>query len=66
VSSAVSPSSITPLASGTINQKSGDSIEIVLVQPADNPSAIMIRWPDAPTITPPARYNDVAAPGLQS
>jgi hypothetical protein len=37
-----------------------------LVQPADNPSAIMIRWPDAPTITPPARYNDVAAPGLQS
>jgi hypothetical protein len=49
----------TPLASGTINQ-SGDTIEVVLVQPADNPSVIMIRWPDAPTITTPARYNEVA------
>jgi hypothetical protein len=42
-----------PLASGAINS-SGDMIEIGLVQPADNPSVIMIRWPDAPTITPPA------------
>jgi hypothetical protein len=43
----------TPLASGAINQ-SGDSLEVVLVQPADNPSVIMIRWPDPPTITTPA------------
>jgi hypothetical protein len=43
------------LAGGPINQ-SGDTIEVVLIQPADNPSVIMIRWPDAPTITTPARY----------
>jgi hypothetical protein len=35
------------LAGGPINQ-SGDTIEVVLIQPADNPSVIMIRWPDAP------------------
>jgi hypothetical protein len=53
-----------PLASGAIN-KSGDTIEIVLVQPADNPNVIMIRWPDAPTITPPARYNEVACTAMR-
>jgi hypothetical protein len=50
----------TSLASGAINQ-SGDTIEIVLVQPADSPSVIMIRWPNAATITTPVRYNDVAS-----
>jgi hypothetical protein len=40
---------------------SGDSLEVVLVQPADNPSVIMIRWPDAPTITTPAKLNETAA-----
>ena len=54
----------TPLASGTINQ-SGDTIEVVLVQPADNPSVIMIRWPDAPTITTPARYTEVASTAMR-
>jgi hypothetical protein len=54
----------TPLASGAINQ-SGDTIEVVLVQPADNPSVIMIRWPDAPTIAPPARYNEVATTAMR-
>jgi hypothetical protein len=54
----------TPLAGGTINQ-SGDTIEVVLVQPADNPSVIMIRWPDAPTITTPSRYNEVASMAMR-
>jgi hypothetical protein len=53
-----------PLASGAINA-SGDSLEIVLVQPANNPSVIMIRWPQAPTITTPARYNDVASAAMR-
>jgi hypothetical protein len=39
----------------------GDLIEVVLVEPADNPSVIMIRWPDAPTITAPAKLNETAA-----
>ena len=54
----------TPLASGAINA-SGDTIEVILVQPVDNPSVIMIRWPDAPTITTPARYNEVASTAMR-
>jgi hypothetical protein len=54
----------TPLASGPINQ-SGDMIEIVLVQPADRPSVIMIRWPAVPTIATPARYNEVASTAMR-
>jgi hypothetical protein len=57
-------SDVTPLASGQINQ-SGDMIEVVLVQPADNPSVIMIRWPDGPTITTPSRYNEVASAAMR-
>jgi hypothetical protein len=44
---------------------SGDSLEVVLVQPADNPSVIMIRWPTAPAITAPATYNEVAAAAMR-
>jgi hypothetical protein len=54
----------TPLASGAINA-SGDTIEVVLVQPADNPSVIMVHWPNAPTITTPARYNEVASTAMR-
>jgi hypothetical protein len=54
VSSAVSPSSTTPLASRAINASG-----------ADNPSVIMIRWPDAPTITTPSRYNEVASTAMR-
>jgi hypothetical protein len=54
----------TPLASGPINQ-SGDTIEVVLIQPADHPSEIIIRWPDAPTITTPSRYNEVASTAMR-
>ncbi|HEY6810412.1 MAG TPA: hypothetical protein VIZ70_04735 [Propionibacteriaceae bacterium] len=50
----------TPLASDTINA-SGDTIEVVLVQPADNPSMIMIRWPAKATPVPPSAYADTAA-----
>jgi hypothetical protein len=38
---------------------------VVLVQPADNPSVIMIRWPDAPTITTAARYPEVASAAMR-
>jgi hypothetical protein len=43
-----------PLASGT-NNPSGDTIEesrMCWSNPPTDPSVIMIRWPDAPTITP--------------
>lgn len=51
-------------ASGAINH-SGDMIEVVLVRPADSPRVIMIRWPNAPTITTPARYNEVASTAMR-
>ena len=54
----------TPVASGTINA-SGDTIEVVLVQPADMPAAIRIVWPNGPTITTPARYNEVASTAMR-
>jgi hypothetical protein len=52
------------LATGTITP-TGDSLEVELVQPADSPSVIMIRWPAAPTITTPARYNDAATTAMR-
>jgi hypothetical protein len=54
----------TRLASGTINQ-SGDMIEIALVRPTDMPAAIRIVWPTAPTITTPARYNEIASTAMR-
>ena len=53
-----------PLGSGPISQ-SGDTIEVVLVQPTDSPSVIMIRWPAAATVTDPRRYNDVASTAMR-
>jgi hypothetical protein len=36
-----------------------------LIQPADMPAAIRIVWPTAPTITTPARYNEVASAAVR-
>lgn len=44
---------------------SGGTIEVLLVQPSDSPTVIMIRWPDAPTITATARYNEVASAAMR-
>jgi hypothetical protein len=57
-------SSTTPLASGTINA-SGDTIEVVLVQPADVPAVIRIIWPLWPTVADPRRYAEVAAAAMR-
>jgi hypothetical protein len=48
----------TPLASGLA---SGDTLSVELVEPNNNPSVIMIRWPDHATVVQPARFNAVAA-----
>jgi hypothetical protein len=55
---------ITHLASGTINA-SGDTLSVELVEPADAPPAVLIRWPAAPTITTAARYNEVASTAMK-
>ena len=57
-------SDVTQLASGRINQ-SGDRLSVELVEPADAPPAVLIRWPAAPTITTPARYNELASTAMK-
>ena len=55
-------SSPTVLASGPI-ARSRDAISIELHQP--DSAAVRIVWPTAPTITTPARYNEVASTAMR-
>jgi hypothetical protein len=45
------------LASGQINS---DMISVELVEPIDAPAAVIIRWPQAPSVTDPRRFSAVA------
>jgi hypothetical protein len=52
-------SQTTPLASGTLN---GQTLKIDLIEPTnDQPNAVLIRWPQKPTITSPATFDKVVA-----
>ena len=53
----------TQLASGLINGQ--DRLTIELVEPTDLPSAILLRWPQKPSITTPDAYSNVAAACMQ-
>jgi hypothetical protein len=44
---------------------SDDTIVIELVEPADMPAVVRIVWPSAPTITTPAKLNEVAAEAMK-
>jgi hypothetical protein len=44
---------------------SDDTIVIELVEPADMPAIVRIVWPGAPTITTPAKLNEVAAKAMK-
>jgi hypothetical protein len=57
--SAVSPSSITPLASSQITAT--DTITIELVEADETPAVIILRWPAKPTVCRPRRFPDTAA-----
>jgi hypothetical protein len=49
----------TTLASGQINH---DQLTIELVEPAEDiPPAILIKWPQKPTITSPAAFDKAVA-----
>jgi hypothetical protein len=61
---AVTQSSPIVLASGQIS-RSGDPITVELIQPDSLPAAVRIVWPTAPTITTPARYNEVASTAMR-
>ena len=40
-------------------------ITIELVQPDSMPTVVRIVWPNAPTITTPARYSEVASTAMR-
>jgi hypothetical protein len=53
----------TTLASGTIN--GADQLSVELVQPVDAPASVLIRWPAAPTVCDPRRYNEIASTAMR-
>ena len=53
----------TPLASGRINH---ERLTIELVEPSDDiPPAILIKWPQKPTISSPAAFDKVVADAMK-
>ena len=60
----MNPSSPVVLASGALT-RSGDTISIELHQPGSMPAVVRIVWPTAPTVTTPARYNEVASTAMR-
>jgi hypothetical protein len=52
------------LDSRTIS-RSGDLVTVELIRPDSVPAAVRIVWPTAPTITTPARYNEVASTAMR-
>ena len=46
------------LASGQIT--AADRLSVELVQAIETPSTILIRWPDAPSVTDPRKFGAVA------
>jgi hypothetical protein len=60
VSNCCDTSPVVVLAAGRLN-RSGDALSIELVEPDTNTTVVRIVWPDAPTITTPAGYSDVAS-----
>jgi hypothetical protein len=57
------PNQTTQLSSGLINGR--DRLTVELVQPPDLPAAILLRWPQKPSITKPDAYSNVAAACMQ-
>jgi hypothetical protein len=53
----------TQLASGLINGH--DRLTVELVEPPDLPAAVLLRWPQKPSITTPDAYSNVAAAAMQ-
>jgi hypothetical protein len=52
-------SKITTLASGQITAV--DTLTVALIETDTNPSVVIVRWPDKPTVLHPRRFPDAAA-----
>jgi hypothetical protein len=56
-------SQTTPLSSGSLN---GQTLKIELVEPGkDLPNAVVIKWPQKPTITSPATFDQAVAAAMK-
>jgi hypothetical protein len=53
----------TQLASGLINGH--DRLTVELVEPPDLPAAVLLRWPQKPSIATPDAYSNVASEAMQ-
>jgi hypothetical protein len=53
----------TDLSAGNLN--GADRLSVELIEPTDLPAAILIRWPEKPSITTPDAYANVAAAAMQ-
>ncbi|HEY6686674.1 MAG TPA: hypothetical protein VI094_10770 [Propionibacteriaceae bacterium] len=59
----MSQSSITPLSSGSLN---GQTLKIELVEPDDDlPNAVVVKWPQKPTIASPAAFDKLVADAMK-
>jgi hypothetical protein len=54
---------VTQLAHGQI--AAADELSVQLIQRDSMPAVVRIVWPTAPTITTPARYNEVASAAIR-
>ena len=52
-------SKVTQLATGQITAT--DAITLELIETDTNPSVVIVRWPDKPTVLHPRRFPDAAA-----
>jgi hypothetical protein len=56
-------SQVTPLSSGTLN---GQTLKIELVEPGnDLPNAVVIQWPQKPTVASPATFDQVVGNAMK-
>jgi hypothetical protein len=60
-SSAVSPSSTTPLAEAQISRSTHDVVTVELVEPDGLPAKVRITWPEHPSLIDPKAFPDTAA-----
>jgi hypothetical protein len=51
------------LAAGDLN--GSDRLTVELTQPADTPPTVAIVWPQAPTMSTPANYDQIAATAMR-
>jgi hypothetical protein len=57
-------SNVTPLSSGSLN---GQTLTIELVEPGnDPPNAVVVNWPQKPTISSPAAFDKVVADAMKA